>query len=306
MRPFETIEDIMTEPQIFSLAKNELKVEISAKGAELQSVIAGGVERIWEGDPAVWGRKAPLLFPLIGRLRDGSYELDGTPIKAPMHGFCRDRMFQAHQLSDTAVSFTTEADEETHEVYPFDFELSITYSLDGNTLVKTHAIKNMDTKAMPFEIGGHEAYATHLMPGETMADYFIQFEGNPTSIEMFGMDETGILSLPKIPVTLDGGRLTQTPEQLSIDTIVLENIPGSRVTLGATTNALTTTVSFPDFPYLGIWTMGGQADPRYICIEPWSALPDGYFSSRELSEKPGVRTLVPGEEVELTYTMTFA
>ena len=122
---------------------------------------------------------------------------------------------------------------------------------------------------------------------------------------MFGMDENGVLELPKIPVPLEHGRLTHTPEQLHIDTIVLEHVTGSQVTLGATTNDYTTTVTFPDFPYLGIWTMNGQADPRYICIEPWSALPDGHFMARELREKPGVITVAPGKEVTLTYEMTF-
>lgn len=295
----------MTEPTIFSLANEQLHVEISNKGAELQSVIANGIERLWEGDPAVWGRKAPLLFPLIGRLRDSYYELHGEAITAPMHGFCRDRLFSAQQISENEIRFTTRDDNETRLVYPFAFELTVIYQLNGSTLTKTHLIKNLSNEAMPFEIGGHEAYATHLLPDETMSDYYIAFESAPGSLEMFSMDEKGILSLPKIPVMLDEGKLRNTPEQLSIDTIVLEKIPGSQVTLGAITHDYTTTVSFPDFPYLGIWTMAGQADPRYICIEPWSALPDGYFMERELSKKPGVQSITPGEEAKLTYTIAF-
>lgn len=296
----------MTEPARYSLHNDQLHVEISSKGAELQSIIANGIERLWEGDPTVWGRKAPLLFPLIGRLRNQTYEYHSKPIEAPMHGFCRDRLFSVEQLSNSMIRFSTKADDSTRKVYPFDFELTITYALNENTLAKTHSVKNRGENDMPFEIGGHEAYATRLLPGETMADYYIQFENGTDSLKMFSMDEGGILSLPKMTVPLEQDRLTQTPEQLSIDTIVLEHVPGSQVTLGATTNSYTTTVTFPDFPYLGIWTMAGQPDPRYICIEPWSALPDAYFSPRELSEKPGVRTLAPGEETHLTYLMTFA
>lgn len=296
----------MPKPAIFSLDNEYLHVEISAKGAELQSVIARGVERLWEGNPAVWGRKAPVLFPFIGRLRNNTYELNGQAIEAPMHGFCRDRLFSGERINNQTLQFSTCSDADTYKVYPFNFEFSITYSLEENTLSKTHTVRNKSEIAMPFEVGGHEAYATQLSPGETMADYYIKFDEICDSLEMFGIDESGILQLPKISIPLDKGRLTKTPEQLSIDTIVLENIPHSRVTLAATTNDYTTTVAFSDFPYLGIWTASGQTDPRYICMEPWSALPDGHFAPKELTQKPGVKIVEPGQTASLTYTMTFS
>ena len=99
--------------------------------------------------------------------------------------------------------------------------------------------------------------------------------------------------------------MTRTPEQLGIDTVVLENVPGSAVALASAANPYEVRVEFPDFPYLGIWTKAGQGDARYLCIEPWSALPDAHFSPRELAEKSGVRTLAPGERATLSYRMTF-
>ena len=137
-----------------------------------------------------------------------------------------------------------------------------------------------------------------------MSDYFVRFEGVDV-LEMFGMDEAGILTLPKVEVPLEDGRLTKTPEQLGIDTVVLENVPGSVATLASVAHGYEVTVEFSDFPYLGLWTKAGQDDARYLCIEPWSALPDARFSPRELSEKPGVRTLAPGERAVLEYRMTF-
>ena len=287
------------------MLKNDvLSVRVSSEGAELQSVVRDGVERMWSGDPAVWGRRAPLLFPLIGRLRDGWYANGGERVDAPMHGFCRDRPFVAEQVSSTQARFATAADEGTRVVYPFDFRLRVDFSLEGATIVKTHTVENAGDVPMPFELGGHEAYATRLLPGERMADYFVRFEG-VDAIEMFGMDEAGILTLPKIEVPLEDGRLTKTPEQLGIDTVVLENVPGSAVALASGANGYEVTVEFPDFPYLGIWTKAGQADARYLCLEPWSSLPDAHFSPRELAEKPGVRVLAPGERATLTYRMTF-
>ncbi|MEE0594630.1 MAG: hypothetical protein UCO86_13300 [Eggerthella lenta] len=89
----------MNELSTFVLENDALSVRVSPVGAELQSVVCGGVERMWSGDPAVWGRRAPLLFPLIGRLRDGWYANGGRRVDAPMHGFCRDRLFAAEQES---------------------------------------------------------------------------------------------------------------------------------------------------------------------------------------------------------------
>ncbi|MBC5583029.1 aldose 1-epimerase family protein [Eggerthella sp. NSJ-70] len=294
----------MQDAVVLALENDELSVRVSSKGAELQSVVRDGVERMWSGDPAVWGRRAPLLFPLIGRLRDGWYADGGQRVDAPMHGFSRDRAFAAEQVSGTQARFETSSDEGTRAVYPFDFRLRVDFSLDGDAIVKTHTVENTGARPMPFELGGHEAYATRLLPGERMADYFVRFEG-VDALEMFGMDEAGILTLPKVEVPLEDGRLTKTPEQLGIDTIVLENVPGSVATLASSANGYEVTVEFPDFPYFGIWTAAGQADARYLCLEPWSALPDACFSPRELAEKPGVRTLGPGERATLTYRMTF-
>lgn len=294
----------MHEAITLTLENDELMVRVSNKGAELQSVVRDGIERMWSGDPAVWGRRAPLLFPLIGRLRDGWYANEGERIDAPMHGFCRDRAFAAEQVSGTHARFETTSDAGTREVYPFDFRLRVDFSLEGSTIVKTHTVENEGEAPMPFELGGHEAYATRLLPGEHMADCFVRFEGLD-AVEMFGMDAAGILTLPKIEVPLEHGRLTKTPEQLGIDTIMLENVPGSRVTLASVANPYEVEVEFQDFPYLGIWTKAGQDDARYLCLEPWSALPDAHFSPRELAEKPGVRVLAPGERTTLTYRMTF-
>ena len=292
------------EAMAMVLENDALAVRISSKGAELQSVVCGGVERMWSGDPAVWGRRAPLLFPLIGRLRDGWYANGGERVDAPMHGFCRDRAFAAEQVSGTHARFETTSDEGTRAVFPFDFLLRVDFSLEGATIVKTHTVENAGEVPMPFELGGHEAYETRLLPGERMADYYVRFEG-ADALGMFDMDEEGILALPKIEVPLEDGRLTKTPEQLGIDTVVLENVPGGRVVLASAANPHEVEVEFPDFPYLGIWTKAGQADARYLCLEPWSALPDALFSPRELAEKPGVRVLAPGERATLAYRMTF-
>ena len=303
----------MNAPEPIVIGSSELTLAVSPVGAEMQSVVCDGIERLWCADPAVWGRHAPLLFPLIGRLRDGYYELDGRRIDAPTHGFCRDRRFGVVARDDASVRFATTDDADTRAVYPFAFRLEVGYAVEGSTITKTLRVENAGVTPMPFEIGGHEAYATCLDPDETMADYFVSFgkadagtnEPAPDRIEMFAMDADGILGLPKIDVPLESGRLTRTPEQLGIDTIVIENVPDSTATLVSAKRGRSVTVEFPGFPYLGIWTKPAGDATRYLCLEPWSALPDAHFSPRELANKPGVRTVAPGETCELSYRMTF-
>lgn len=182
------------------------------------------------GDPAIWGRHAPLLFPLIGRLQNQQYELDGQMIQAPMHGFCRDRMFEVVEADDCHVRYRTQDDEGTRAVYPFSFTLEVEFRLEENAIIKRHTVTNRSHREMPFELGGHDAYRTTLMPGETMADYAIAFEG-VDHLEPFAMDETGTLDLPKGNIPLEGPLLTKLPQDVGLDTIVLEGLPVRKASL---------------------------------------------------------------------------
>lgn len=281
-----------------------LSAAINPKGAELYSLELDGVERIWQGDPAIWGRHAPLLFPFIGRLKDQQYELDGKMIQAPMHGFCRDRLFETVEADDLHVRYRTQDDEETRAVYPFSFTLEVEFILEENTLIKRHTVTNRSDREMPFELGGHDAYRTTLIPGETMADYAIAFEG-VDHLEPFAMDETGTLDLPKGKIPLEGPLLTKLPQNVGLDTIVLEGLPVRKATLVSRKSPRKVTVEFEDFPYLGIWTAQKGVVTNYICIEPWSTLPDGHFMGRKLTDKPGIVVLAPGEQKTLTFRSSF-
>lgn len=280
------------------IENEQVRVAVSETGAEPYSIIVDGAERLWCADPAVWGKHAPLLFPLIGRMRDGYYELDGQQIPAQKHGFCRERHFDVVVEEPQRLVFRTEDDEGTRTGYPFAFQLEVEYALDGTTLTKTHRVTNRGAAQMPFELGGHEAYAL-LDDG-----WKLQFDGIE-SIPAYAMDASGALDLPMWDLPLPGGVLRQTPEQLDIDTFVMQEVPSGSVTLHQGENAQVT-VELGDFSYLGVWTMAGVDKVRYLCVEPWSALPDGHFMSRELSQKPGVRLVEPKETVTLSYRMNFA
>lgn len=166
-----------------TLRSSALTVVISTHGAEVQSITTpDGLELIWQADKAIWGRHAPLLFPIIGRLKNQQYTLDGEVISISQHGFARDSEFTILAQSDTSVTLRLTDSPETQKVYPFSFALDITYTLSGSQLRKEHTTYNRSPRPMPYEIGGHDAYRTTLLPGETMADYAIQFPVRTPSI----------------------------------------------------------------------------------------------------------------------------
>lgn len=287
-----------------TLKNDKLTVVISTLGAEVQTMTtADGIQLMWTADKAVWGRHAPLLFPIIGRLKDQQYTLDGTVVKIPQHGFARDTEFTVESQSDTAVTLSMTDSEKTHAVYPFAFKLSITYTLEGASLKKTHTVTNLSNEVLPYEIGGHDGYLTTLFAGEKMSDYAIEFPGQDT-IYPFGMDESCFLTPEKLAYALTDSKLPLPPKVFGLDTVVLEKLPVNQVTLCNAKNGIRLTVDFPEFDYLGIWTKPVDFDTNYICIEPWTTLPECTFVGSDLKDKQGIRLLNPGQTESLSYTVT--
>ncbi|MBQ3090405.1 MAG: aldose 1-epimerase family protein [Oscillospiraceae bacterium] len=289
---------------IVTLLSDQLTIHIDTKGAQLTSVCThSGVELLWQADPAVWGRHAPILFPIIGRLRDNKYTVHGKQYAISQHGFARDKEFTVVDQSSTSVTFQLEEDADTLTKYPFAFRLQVTYILDGGKLTKRHTVLNRDTKTMYYEVGGHDGFRTTLFEGEEMADYYIQFPGQ-SQIVPYGMDEKNYLVRSDRPYPLQGDRFPLPPRVFGLDTIVLENLPVHEVTLANKKNSIRLTMEFDQFPYLGIWTQTTREFTHYICIEPWTTLPECAFTDSALEHKPGIRVLEPGQAESLSYSFT--
>ena len=288
-----------------TLKNDKLTVLIEDKGAQMCSVkSAAGVEYVWQADPAVWGRHAPLLFPVLGRLKDGKYTLNGKEYTIPMHGFARDSLFEVVGQSETSVSFRLTESEDTLAVWPFPFVLTVTYTLEDNRLTKTCTVENPGGETMYFELGGHDGYVAPLAQGEVMADYAVCVPGLE-AISPYGMAPDGMLEPKLAPIPLEGGRINLKPSTYGLDTVILEDLPQRRAILTDKAGNARLTLDFPDFPYLGLWTPDKPFDTNYVCIEPWTTLPDGNFMGRGLADKPGIRTLAPGEITKLTQITTF-
>lgn len=281
-----------------------LTVDIDSLGAQLASIrTKDGQEYLWQGDPDIWERRAPILFPFIGRLKDSTYQLQGTPYTISTHGFARDMEFTVAEQGADQVSFQLTHTPQTLAVYPFAFTLTVTYSVKGNVLTKTHQVTNASQAEMLYELGAHDGFRVPVGEGLTMADYSVRLPG-VDKVSFYGMDENLMLTPKGEEISLQNSALPLTPAAFGLDTMILDTPPQAQALLCDQQGNPRVGLTFPDFPYLGLWTQAKPFDTGYVCIEPWSTLPDGTFMGRELGDKPGIRRLAPGQEEELRYTTT--
>lgn len=287
-----------------TIQSDVLTVDIDSLGAQLASIrTRDGEEYLWQGNADIWARRAPILFPFIGRLKDSTYQLQGTPYTISTHGFARDMEFAVTEQAADRVSFQLTDTPQTQLVYPFAFTLTVTYALKGNVLTKTHRVVNRSSRDMLYELGAHDGFRVPVGEGSTMADYTIRLPG-VDSVRFYGMDENLMLTPKGEEIPLTGSALPLTPATFGLDTMILDTPPQAQALLCDRQGNPRVGLTFPDFPYLGLWTQAKPFDTGYMCIEPWSTLPDGTFMGRELGEKPGIRRLAPGQEEELSYTTT--
>ena len=289
--------------------KNEsLTVLIEDKGAQLCSVKnTAGTEYIWKADPAVWNRHAPLLFPVIGRLQGGQYTVHGQSYHISSHGFARDSVLTLAEATDTRAVFTLTHSEESKKVYPFSFSLTVVYELVGNELKKSFTVENLDESVMYYELGGHDGFTAPHAADQTMADCAILLPGYDDGFTPYGMDEACMITPKGEKLSFPDGRIPLKPMTHGLDTFIVDSPASHTAVLVDRDSKPLVTLYFPGFPYLGLWTMHmeGGIDTNYVCIEPWSTLPDTTFVGRDLSQKAGIRALRPGQSEQLSYNTIF-
>lgn len=286
--------------------ENELfRVEINPFGAELSSFRSKktGTEYVWQADPAVWKRHAPILFPIVGRLKDKTYTVNGTSYEITQHGFGRDLEWQVGAAGENYAEFVLEANDFTKKMYPWDFVCTVRYTLTGATLKKEHIVFNRSDTDMYYEVGGHDAYTLCWLPDESIQDYFVAFEGTAV-LHPILTDENVMLSRKHGDLPLQDGRLPITRETFRNDAIISDDLPVRRATIGSTRNDRTVTMDFADFPYFAVWSAYKDFDVPYVCLEPWSTLPDGGYLNHAIENKVGVRVLNPRQEECLSFSTT--
>ncbi len=282
------------------LENDYLRITVASKGAELKSVItkADQHEFLWQGNPEFWGKSSPVLFPIVGTLKNGRYVYDEKEYQLPRHGFARDYNFKAEQNTDTQLTFSLESSEETLKVYPFRFKLLIIYTLNENNLEVAYKVENLSlTEPMYFSLGAHPAFKV----GESAIDF------NNYSL-LFNKEEklkvnlltNGLLSTAEQEVMLNNQKLELDYKLFENDALVLLDMKSDTITLLNEDDDPVLNFSFENFPYFGLWTV---KDSGFICLEPWCGFSDFENHNQELKIKAGINKLQPKQSWSASWSV---
>jgi galactose mutarotase-like enzyme len=274
---------------IVTIRSTRLSAEINPLGAELHAVRdADQRDLLWDGDPAIWSGRAPVLFPVIGVVNDGHIRVGGKAYPMAKHGFARRRKWAIAAQDDAAVTFRLEDDAETRASYPFAFRLDLTFAIEEAALALTATLTNPADMPLPASFGFHPALRWPLPYGAPRAEHRMTFD-EPESAPIRRIDPDGLLRPEPQPTPVDGRALVLRDALFDDDALIFDAHTSRGLTYGAPGFA-GLRIDFPAMPELGIWTKPGAP---YICVEPWAGIADPEGFAGEFADKPGVISVAP-------------
>jgi galactose mutarotase-like enzyme len=289
---------------VITLTSGALTAQINPQGAELSSLQdADGRELMTDADPAFWTGRAPLLFPIVGRLAGDKLRIDGQSYPMKQHGFARRMPWQVIEVGDASATFRLVDTEETRAAYPFRFRLDVTYRLTDATLAIEVTIANPGDTPLPASFGFHPAFAWPLPGGAAKEAHRIVFATDePAPLRAI---EGGLLAGDRAS-PLDGRSLPLSDALFADDALVWTGVRSQSVRYGADTGP-SLEIAFPNTPDLGIWSKPvppGTPGARFVCVEPWHGHADPAGFTGEFRDKPGVFEVAPGGEKRLSMNVT--
>lgn len=286
-----------------TLENDHLQLTVNKKGAELANVKSKvtGLEYMWNADPSYWAKTSPILFPIVGTLRNDSFLYRGKFYTLSRHGFARDMIFNVVAQDKTKTTFQLISNDITLEKYPFDFSLEISYELFDNFLEVGYHVKNQGEDIMYFSIGGHPAFKVPLINGTYFEDHFLQFS-EIEHADRWPIDTHGLI-LDK-PATLleNASKLELTHNLFSDDALVFKNLKSNQVSIKSDKHEHGLDFYFDGFPYLGIWS---YKDADFVCIEPWCGIADSISHNQNLVEKEGILKISASESWSKSWRVRF-
>ena len=262
------------------LSNNYLTATFNHKGAELCELNSATRNYIWNGDAKHWGKHSPLLFPIVGTLRDNVYSYQDKKYTLPRHGFARDLDFEVVAQSDNEITFSLQSNELTKANYPFEFELKIIYTLIYNELKVKYEVINKNNFQMPFSIGAHPAFSLPL----DFTQYSLLFDNN-NDLKFHLLVNDLVDSETSLPLANE--KLHLDYAIFDNDALVFKTKPSNSITI-LEQNCSIIKISFKDFPNLGIWS---KPNAPFICLEPWFGYADIVNSNGNIFEKEGIQIL---------------
>lgn len=281
------------------IATEGLAAEIVGLGAELQRLQdSEGRDLLWHGDAAWWGGRAPLLFPIVGKVPGDEVLIDGKTYRLPKHGFARASEFSLVDADASCATFELRSNSSTRVFYPFDFVLTVTYAIAGTSLLCRAIVSNLGASAMPVAFGFHPAFLWPLPYDARREAYEVGFERD--EVEPIWRVRDELLTGPPVLTPIEGRVLKLKDELFQPGALIFLSPQSRSVTYGVAGRPFLK-VEFPEMPQLGIWTKPGAP---YVCIEPWSGYAAPHDFAGDLSEKPGMTLVASG--TTQAYEMTIS
>lgn len=286
-----------------TIKSSGITAKIQSLGAQLTSIQdAGGVEYLWQGDAKYWGGQAPVLFPVVGALRDGKTEIEGSVYEMKRHGFARGMEFSIVEQQEDKVVFSLRANEESRKMYPFDFELRLEYRVEGGKLYNKYVVVNHDQRVMPFVVGGHPAFHCPVSSDEKFEDYVVEFEQNEIadcpSVNM----KTGLIDFGKRTRVLENERTISLHHELFYqDALVFDALNSRKVSLYNPRTGKGVAMEFPGFDYLGVWSASNDAP--FVALEPWTGCATCEDEDNVMEHKRNMTMLQPGETFSVEFSV---
>ncbi|MDP4132449.1 MAG: aldose 1-epimerase family protein [Bacillota bacterium] len=282
--------------KIITLKNDALTVEVSTKGAEIQSIVnKKGTSFLWSGDKEVWSGRAPVLFPICGGLKDDKYILGGKEYSLVKHGFAKTVFYEVEKSTELELSLLYKPEDDTKASFPYDYEFRVLYSLCKSSLKVTYKVNNLSDKTMYFSTGAHEAYACP----EGIEEYSIVFDKAET-LDSYILDGN-LLEHNTIRIMENSKELPLKYDFFKVDAIVFKNLNSRKVTLVKRNGKRKVQVEFPGHDYFVLWT---KPQAKYICIEPWCGIQDPVDSDYDITHKEGIIALPKGESFEASHVIS--
>ncbi len=278
---------------IYQLSNEFLSISIASLGAELQSIFhkEHKLEYMWNANPAFWSKKSPVLFPIVGGLKNNTYRFEGKPYHLSRHGFARERNFEVTDQTDNSITFILVADNDTLQVYPFHFRFSVIYTLVQNNLQVTYEVINAGNEKMYFSVGAHPAFTVPLAEGSAFTDHYLLFSDDET-VGKWPLSPEGLIETAPLSLLENENTLPLTKELFYGDALVIKGLKSNSISILNHKNEHGLKFSYSNFPFMGIWSF---KDADFVCIEPWCGIADSVNASGDIREKEGINILSSNE-----------
>lgn len=283
-----------------TISSENTSAVIDSFGAELHSLRdASGTEYLWQADPAVWKRHAPVLFPFICNTDSKKYTYEGQTYSLANHGFARDSEFELASSDSGSAEFLLKSNAETLKLYPFEFELRIRYTMAGNKLTVSYTVKNTDKKDMYFFIGGHPAFNVP-MDGESFDDYFVEYEKPETVIQEFK---------GKTAVIADNTAKVSLSHELFANDVFMKDAPNSSwIALVSEKTGRKIKLNYDPKGCIAVWSSYFEdkavtEQAKFVCLEPWSSVPVYCDKEEDITKMSHAIKLAPEKEYVFEYSI---